>query len=259
MSEPSPLQISHEEGGIVVFTLDVPKQLNPIGYALMDAMNAALDEAPWHDARVLVIRANGKGFSAGGEMATIEKGLTAPSVLAGLIDRLHQCVLALHRLPLPVIASVNGAAAGAGFSLAMACDIIVAARSARFIVAYPQLGTSSDGGLSYTLTRRLGPSKSLEIMLLGNQLSAEEAQKLGLVAAVTDDDRLVDETMAAARRIAQLPPHSVRELKQLVADLDDEAFEDQLNLEKEAFLRCARTPEFREKVEAFLVRQRAKP
>lgn len=258
MSEPSPLQISHEDGGIVVFTLDVPKQLNPISYALMDAMNAALDEAPWHDARVLVIRANGKGFSAGGEMAAIEKGLTAPSVLAGLIDRFHRCVLSLHRLPLPVIASVNGAAAGGGFSLAMACDIIIASRSARFVVAYPQLGTSSDGGLSYTLTRRLGPSKSLEALLLSNVISAEEALKLGLVAAIADDEKLVEDTLAMARKIAQLPPHAVREIKQLVADLDDEALENQLNLEKEAFLRCARTPEFHEKVDAFMARQRAK-
>ena len=258
MSQPSPLQISHEDGGIVIFTLDMPKQLNPISYELMDAMNGALEKAPWQDARVLIIRANGKGFSAGGEMATIEKGLTAPSVLSTLIDRLHKCVLSINRLPLPVIASVNGAAAGAGFSLAMACDLIIAARSARFIVAYPQLGTSSDGGLSFTLTRKLGRSKSLEIMLLKNQLSAEEAHQLGLTVTITDDDKLEGETIAVARKIAGLPPHAVRELKQLVADIDDGILENQLKLEKEAFLRCARTTDFREKVEGFLARQRDK-
>jgi 2-(1,2-epoxy-1,2-dihydrophenyl)acetyl-CoA isomerase len=259
MTETSPLIVSHEEGGIVCFTLNVPKQLNAISQALMDAMSRALDDAPWHDARVLVIRANGKGFSAGGDMASIEKGLTAPSVLASLIDGLHKNVLALHRLPLPVIASVNGAAAGAGFSLAMACDFAIAARSAKFVVAYPQLGTSSDGGLSHFLTYKLGASKALEVMLLRNQLSAEEALQLGLVTSVVDDDKLADETLAAARKIAQLPPHAVRELKQLVADIDEEALENQLELEKEAFLRCARTADFRDRVEAFLARQRARP
>jgi 2-(1,2-epoxy-1,2-dihydrophenyl)acetyl-CoA isomerase len=256
MAHGHPLIVSKEEGGIVVFTLDVPQQLNPISLALMDAMNEALDALPAHDSRVLVIRANGKGFSAGGDMTAIEKGLTAPSVIEALIDGLHRCVLALRRLPLPVIASVNGAAAGAGFSLAMICDHVIAARAAKFVVAYPQLGTSSDGGLSYTLRHKLGASKALEVMLLQNALSAEQAAQLGLVNTVVDDDKLQDETLATARRIAALPPHAVRELKQLVTDIDDEALERQLDLEKEAFLRCARTADFRERVEAFLTRQR---
>jgi 2-(1,2-epoxy-1,2-dihydrophenyl)acetyl-CoA isomerase len=257
MADGQPLLVTDEGDGVIAFTLDAPKQLNPISHALMDAMNAALkDVAQSPQARVLIIRANGKGFSAGGDMATIEKGLTDSNVLATLIDRLHAATLAIHRLPIPVIASVNGAAAGAGFSMAVACDLLVAARSSRFIVAYQKLGTSSDGGLSHFLTRKLGAAKAMELILLRGQLTADEANALGLVTRLADDDKLAEETLALARQIATVPRHAAREFKQLVNGTDDGDLVRQLDREKDAFLRCAKTDEFRERVTAFLAQRR---
>ncbi|HZR38345.1 MAG TPA: enoyl-CoA hydratase-related protein [Nevskia sp.] len=203
-------------------------------------------------ARVLVLRSAGKSFNAGGDISAISATLVdSDRLLGGIIDAFHESILALRRLPVPVIGSVFGAAAGGGFSLALACDLLVAARSARFVAAYPALGTSSDGGLSHYLRRRLGAMKALEIVL-GGPLGAAEAQALGLVARVVDDGQLEAETLAYARQIAQMAPQSVQAFKQLLGAAEDAELEAQLARERAAFLGCARTEDFRNRVQAFL-------
>src|SRR5262249_39914825 len=144
-----------------------------------------------------------------------------------------------------------GAAAGGGFSLALACDQLVAGRGARFVTAYPALGTSSDGGLSWYLAKRLGAMRALEIAL-GGALSAEQARALGPVGRGVGDAQLEAETLAYARHIAQMAPQSVRAFKRLINAAEDAEFEAQLARERENFLGCARTQDFRDRVTAFL-------
>lgn len=205
--------------------------------------------------RAVVLRATGRIFSAGGHLTQILGGLDrGDGFIESLIDALHAAILAIRRLPMPVIASVQGAAAGAGFSLAMACDFVAASRSARFVVGYEALGTSSDGGLSMHLTRRLGPARALEVLLLKGALSAEEAASLGLVQCVSEPSSLEADAMAMANKLAALPEASVCEMKQLVHEASTNLLEQQLDREKQAFLRCASTAEFYQRVAAFVKR-----
>lgn len=254
MSTEQLVSLTHTPDGVVTLSMAAPGKPSLVTLESARAMQQALAEvAAMPQARVLVLRSAGKSFNAGGDIAAIHSSLDDPDRLLGaLIDAFHGAILALRRLPIPVIGSVYGAAAGGGFSLALACDQLVAASNARFVVAYPALGTSSDGGLSHFLGKRLGAAKALEIVLGSGALNAAEAQALGLVAQVVEDGSLDADTAAYAARLAQHAPQSVREFKRLIGGAEDEGLEAQLQREKEAFLRCARTEDFRHRVTAFL-------
>jgi 2-(1,2-epoxy-1,2-dihydrophenyl)acetyl-CoA isomerase len=253
MNQQTGMQLEHDGQGLYTLTMGDAGKACVVTQDSALAMTQALRqvrEAP--DARVLVLRSAGKSFNAGGDISAISATLAdSDRLLGAIIDAFHESILALRRLPVPVIGSVHGAAAGGGFSLALACDLLVVGRSARFVTAYPALGTSSDGGLSHTLTRRLGAMKALEIVL-GGPLGAAEAQALGLVAKLVEDAQLEAETLAYARQIAQMAPQSVRAFKQLVGAAEDAELEAQLARESAAFLGCARTEDFRNRVQAFL-------
>jgi len=246
--------LSHTPDGVATLTMAVPGKPSVVTRESARAMQQALAEvAAMPQARVLVLRSAGKSFNAGGDLTAIKVTFEDSDLLLGaIIDAFHASILALRRLSIPVIGSVHGAAAGGGFSLALACDLLIAASNARFVVAYPALGTSSDGGLSHFLSKRLGVAKALEIVLGSGALNAAEAQALGLVVKLVENERLDAETAAYAAKIAQLAPQPVREFKRLLGGAEDEGLEAQLLREKEAFLRCARTEDFRNRVNAFL-------
>jgi 2-(1,2-epoxy-1,2-dihydrophenyl)acetyl-CoA isomerase len=168
-----------------------------------------------------------------------------------IIDAFHDAVLALVRLPVPVVVAVQGAAAGGGFSLAMAADLVVAAQSSRFVVAYPQLGTSTDGGLSWQLQQRLGPARALALLALPGPITAAAALALQLVHQVVDDDALQREALRLAHGLAEVPPQAMRELKALVYAPSIDRLAQQLAREKAAFQRCAATADFAARVAAF--------
>ena len=247
------ISLSHDEHGLYSLTMGQPGKASVVTLDSSRAMIQALRQVHEdRNARVLVLRSAGKSFNAGGDIAAISATLVdSDRLLGAIIDAFHESILALRRLPVPVIGSVHGAAAGGGFSLALACDQLVAGKSARFVTAYPALGTSSDGGLSHYLTRRLGSMKALE-MVLGGPLGAAEAQALGLVAKLVDDASLEAETLAYAKHVAQMAPQSVRAFKQLIGSAEDGQLEAQLARERAAFLGCARTEDFRNRVQAFL-------
>ena len=244
--------------GIAIASLNRPQQRNPINHQTAAALQAAIAQAADADhVRVLILRGNGPSFCGGGDIAAMAAHLAdLPQFLGELIDHFHAVILALRRLPLPVIASVQGVAAGGGFSLAMACDLVVATRSARFVVAYPKLATSSDGGLSQCLTRRLGAGRALELLLLDDVVGAEEAHRLGLVTRLAPDAHLEETSMTLARQLAAVPGRSLREFKTLVAGVDLGELERQLAQEKAAFMRCAGTAELQERIRAFIGKQR---
>ena len=205
--------------------------------------------------RAVVLRAEGPAFCVGADVGSLRAHLDdLPRHVAALIDVAHAAVLAMRRLPVPVIASVATVAAGGGFGLALACDRVIAARSARFVVAYAQLGTTPDTGVTHSLSAVLGPRRALELALSRSPLNADDAARLGLVSEVVDDGALDDAALAAARHWASLPRAAVVGAKALFASDDIDAMERQMQREKASFLHCAATSEFRARVVAFLER-----
>jgi 2-(1,2-epoxy-1,2-dihydrophenyl)acetyl-CoA isomerase len=255
MSEPASEPVGFDEkDGIVTLTMTggVPV-INPAtAAALVDAIARAAKRA---ETRVVVLRSGGRAFCGGGDIGAIGQALDDPEKHLGpLIQKFHEVILGLRSLPVPVVGSVRGAAAGGGYSLALACDLLVASDDARFVAGYPALGTSPDGGLSHTLTARVGATKALELMYVNDTLFAPDALALGLVAQVVPAAELDAATQALAARLAAAAAPALREFKKLLGATRDADLPAQLDREKAAFLRCARTPEFRMGVEAFLAR-----
>ena len=253
------LVLLREDGAVTTLTLNRPQQLNPIDMAMATALLRALEKVQANSAtRLVVLRGAGKAFCGGGDVA----GMYAqrddlPGLIEPLIGTFHAAILAMKRLPMPVLACVHGAAAGGGFSLAMACDLVLASRSARFVVAYPKLGAPADGGLSFHLTRRLGPIRALESLALGGSYDAPRALAEGLINRVVDDAALDEELANWVKTILAVAPQSLTEIKGLVREQSLAALEAHLALEKAAFLRCATTADFVQRVTAFALKSKA--
>ena len=241
---------------VVTLTLRRPAALNALNFASIVALGRAIDQvAALPQARVLVLRGEGRSFCGGGDVAAMHaERADLPGFIDRMIESFHATVMALNRLPLPVIASVHGAVAGGGISLALACDLVVAARGTRFVTAYAQLGGSADGGLSFRLTQQLGAARAFELLTVRSTLDAEEALRLGLINRVVDADRADDEALRWANELAAMAPQSVTEIKGLTSVQVRDALQAHLAREKQAFLRCAARPEFAARVATFAER-----
>lgn len=268
MNDASPVLLE-SDGEVITITLNRPDSLNSLDYPMALALRDAIDRAGEHVAdkergedsgkrgRVVILRGAGTSFCGGGDVAAMHAHRDdLPAFIGRMIDAFHGSVLALARLPVPVIASVRGAVAGGGFSLALACDLVIAARNTRFVVAYPKLGAPADGGLSFQLTQRLGPMQGFETLTLHGTLNAEKALALRLINRIAEDDSPDSEALTWARDLAEMAEQSVNELKGLVAAQSYAALEAHLAREKAAFLRCAETPDFVARVAAFVAKQR---
>ena len=261
MTEPLLLEVSE---GVATVTLNRPEALN----ALSDDMVAALVEVMTRveadpAARCVVLRGAGDHFMAGGDIKGFHGRLaqTTPAERSAhfraKIHSLHPAIVAMRRMPKPVIASLRGAAAGFGLSLAMATDLAIAADDAFFTLAYCRIGTSPDGGSSYHLPRILGLRKAMEIALLGDRFDAATALRLGLVNWVVPTADLEAETAKLAARLAGGPGHALGETKALLNASLDNPLEAQLALEVESFAACAATQDFAEGVTAFVEKRSA--
>lgn len=252
MSSASPV-LTSQQGAVVTLTLNRPERLNALDSEMAGVLRDAIEEVSRNaSARVLVLRGEGRSFCAGGDVAAMHAHREdLLEFIEKTITPFHACVLGLQRLPMPVIACAQGALAGGGFSLAMACDFVVAARSARFVVAYPKLGAPADGGLSFFMVHKLGSSRGLEALTTGGQFTAGEALQLGLINRVADDENLQQATDQWVAELLAVAPQSLKELKGLVAAQSASLLETHLDREKAAFLRCAATPDFAARVAAF--------
>lgn len=258
MSGP-PSVLSSQQGAVVTLTLNRPDRLNALDSEMSEVLRDAIDAINTNTtARVVVLRGEGPSFCAGGDVAAKHGHRDdLPAFIEKTISPFHACVLGLQRLTMPVIACAHGALAGGGFSLAMACDFVVAARSARFVVAYPKLGAPADGGLSFFLVQRLGRARGLEALTTGGKFTAEQALQCGLVNRLADDEGLQQETDKWVADMLALPEQSLSELKKLVAAQSTSLLEAHLDREKAAFLRCAETPDFAARVASFAQRRPA--
>jgi 2-(1,2-epoxy-1,2-dihydrophenyl)acetyl-CoA isomerase len=250
----APVLLVQEAGPVTTLTLNRPAQLNALDLPLaLELLQAVEHIAQSSTARVVVLRGAGAAFCGGGDVAAMHAHRDdLPGFVSRVIDTFHATTLGLRRLKVPVLACVHGAAAGGGFSLAMACDLVLAARSSRFVVAYPKLGASSDGGLSFQLTQRLGAVRGFEALTVRGSFDAERAMECGLINRVVDDDALEAELAQFTTQLLSLPQQAVTELKGLVKAQSDAAFEAHLAREKEAFVRCAATADFAARVAAFV-------
>lgn len=242
--------------GVQTITLDEPARLNPLSKARLQELTDVLRTAERDDAvRAVVLTGAGRAFSAGADVAEFEFGPGEPPQPPDLGDllrrRVNPLILRIRALPKPVIAAVNGVAAGAGMSLALSCDLRFAAQSARLIQAFVGIGLVPDAGSTYFLTRLVGASKALELAWSGEPVSAPEALDLGLVNRVYPDEQLLPETQAFAGRLAGGPATALALMKRGFSQAHELTLERVLELEAGYQTIASRSPHFAEGVAAF--------
>jgi 2-(1,2-epoxy-1,2-dihydrophenyl)acetyl-CoA isomerase len=256
---PSVILQRHE--AVLEIVLNRPELLNAANRELISELAAATAEAAEdRSARVVLLRGAGTHFCAGGDITMFGELVKLPpaqrrEALYGIVDRLHPLLIRLRYMPKPVIAAVQGAAAGVGLSLVLAADLALAAEDAIFTSGYIHLGTSPDGGLTAMLARVVGLKQAAELMLLGDRFDARRALELGIVNRLVPPAALEAEAMALARRLAGGPTHAYACTKALLQATLGDAFDAQLRRETESFAACAATEEFVEGVRAFLAKR----
>jgi enoyl-CoA hydratase/carnithine racemase len=245
-------------GPVGTLTLSRPDAMNAMSPEMIGELAIA---APWladrAPIRALVVTGEGRAFSAGGDINWFRRGLEDPD--ADLVaevrrgaDVLHQAIVDFKRIPYPVIAAVNGPAAGAGFSLALMCDIRIASEAAFFVCAYGRIGASPDGGMTYFLPRVLGPAAAAELMLEDPDLTAADALARGLVSSVVAPDELLPTAAIKAAELAARTPHYQRMVKSLVWESLDNSLADHLQLERHGIAESMGTADLRNGVATFL-------
>lgn len=239
--------------GVAAITFNRPAVMNALDADMIRAFRAACEAAADDQvARVIVLRGAGPAFVAGGDVAMFRDNVAAMATLVPeLAAELHHGILALRRAPQPVIAAVHGAVAGAGVSIMLACDLVLAAAGTQFSLAYSRIGTSPDGGATWFLPRLTGYQKAMELMLLADAVDAETLQSLGIVNRVIATDQLTVEVEKLARRLAAGPARAYAETKALANRALHEGLAAHLDAEALAFARCAATADFAEGVTAF--------
>jgi 2-(1,2-epoxy-1,2-dihydrophenyl)acetyl-CoA isomerase len=246
------------EGGVARVTLNRPKSYNALNRDMVEGLAEAMTRAESDPAvRVVILRGAGDGFMAGGDIKMFKERVDlAPEERAAMTERLihdvHPIVVTMRRMPKPIIASVNGACAGFGMSLLMACDLAVAAENAFFTLAYVHLGVSPDGGSTWLLPRHVGMKKAAEIAFFGDRFPAAEALRLGLVNQVVPAGELASRTEALAQRVLAGPAAALASTKKLLQRSITSPLEVQLQAEAEGFSGCTATADYVEGINAFL-------
>lgn len=258
MSEEQPVLLRNE-GAIAHIRFNRPQVLNALNaecaYALLAACKAVAADP---NNRVVVLSGEGRAFMSGGDIGSFSKGMDREGkFFRELIGVFHEALEILANLPRPVLASLNGAVAGAGLSVAMIADLAIAADDAKFTLAYSRLGTSPDGSSSWSLPRVVGLRKALEIALLSDVFDAQEALRLGLVNQVVPAAALEEETGRLAQRLAAGPTFAYGQIKQLLRQSHLNTLHDQLAKEGDAFVACSKTRDFSEGVAAFNAKRAA--
>jgi 2-(1,2-epoxy-1,2-dihydrophenyl)acetyl-CoA isomerase len=246
------------DGEIGTLTLDRPDALNAMSPELIAEFTEAAawlaDRAPLR--ALIVTGAGDRAFCAGGDVNWFRRGVEdddvdLPSSVRRGAEVLHQGIVDFQRIPYPVIAAVNGAAAGAGFSLALACDLRIASEDSAFVIAYGRIGASPDGGMTYFLPRVVGPAKAKQLLLEDPMISPADALELGLVSYVVPADRLMDEARAKAEGLAAKAPHYIRMSKLLANTSLDNSLTEHLQIERHGIADSMATDDLRDGVTAF--------
>lgn len=246
------------DAGVLTLTLDRPEQGNAIDMALAsDLFDAAVAAAGDPAVRCVVITGAGRMFCVGGDVSGFAAaGDEAAAFIKALADKLHEAVLVLANMAKPLVALVNGPAAGAGFSLAAAADIVLASETAHFTAAYTAIGLTPDGGMSWLLPRLVGLRAAQELVLVNRRLNAAEAAQMGVVTRVVAADQLAEEGRKLALQLADGPTRAFGAVRRLLAEAQTASLEQQLSSESAAISSAAGSAEGREGVAAFSARRR---
>ena len=245
----SELLVTHD-GAVQTITLNRPDVLNALDLAMHERLAAALDRAAQPDVRALVITGSGRGFCVGQDVGEFPRDAAAVGEL--LSRHFNPAIRALCGLPKPVIAAINGPAAGAGLALALACDLRLAAASASLVPAFGRIGLVPDSGLSHTLPRLIGSAAAFDWMVSGRRIAAPEAEAMGLVTRVVEDHDLAAETAALATELAAGPTAAIGLTKQLIGRSLESSLDEQLDEEARLQAIAAAGDDFGEGVAAFL-------
>ncbi|SCK61567.1 2-(1,2-epoxy-1,2-dihydrophenyl)acetyl-CoA isomerase [Variovorax sp. HW608] len=246
------------EDGIATITLNLPAKLNPIALELQQALRDSLARVRMHpEIRAVVLTGAGKAFCVGADLSAMNPlgdSQTLGNRTADWMQSMsHPLIEEIRALPVPVVCAVNGPAAGAGVGVALACDIVVAARSAYFYLPFlPKLGIVPDLGCTWFIPRRVGPARAMGMALLDEKLGAQAAAEWGLVWACIDDDLLLLEAQKIAQRLARLPAHAVLEARKALEVSERHSLSEQLHYESERQRELVDKPAFAEGVTAFL-------
>jgi len=243
------------EAGVLTLTLNRPDRLNSFNEEMHLALRAGLESARDDAAvRAVLLTGAGRGFSAGQDLGDRDpRKMEGPPDLGDTIERFYNPTLRLIRnLEKPVICAVNGVAAGAGANIAMACDIVIAARSAKFIQAFSRIGLVPDSGGTWSLPRLLGEARAKALALTADPLMADTAAEWGLIWKAVDDEALMDEARALAEGLARGPTAGLAKIKHAINCAATNSFDEQLDLERDLQREAGRSADYAEGVAAFL-------
>lgn len=243
--------------GVATVTLNRPDRLNSFTAAMHEELAAALDRLEELGARALLITGAGRGFCAGQDLndRAVSPGGAAVDLGASVEAYYNPLIRRLTSLPMPVIAAVNGVAAGAGANIAFACDIVVAARSARFIESFAAIGLIPDSGGTWVLPRLVGQARALGMALTGAPVSAEQAAAWGLIWQCVDDAALMDEARTLATRLAQGPTRGLAAIKAAIRASGGKSLDQALDDERDLMRALGQTADYQEGVAAFLAKR----
>jgi 2-(1,2-epoxy-1,2-dihydrophenyl)acetyl-CoA isomerase len=248
------------DSGVARLTLNRPDKLNSFNTQMHGEVRQALSSIPESGARVLVLTGAGRGFCAGQDLSdrAVAPGSQRVDLGESLENRYNPLVLTLHSLAMPVIAAVNGVAAGAGANIALACDIVIAARSANFVQAFSKLGLIPDSGGTWFLPRLVGDARAMGLTLLGNKLPAEQAAAWGLIWQCVEDAELAATVDAMARQFAAAPTRGLAATKNALRRSWQNTFKEQLDVERDVQRELGRSSDYAEGVAAFTEKRSAR-
>jgi 2-(1,2-epoxy-1,2-dihydrophenyl)acetyl-CoA isomerase len=247
---------------VAVIVLNRPDRLNALTGAMAEDFMAAVHEAIEKGARAIVLTGAGRAFSAGGDLRQMQEIASKEEQVEAFFDELlrlmNEVVLLIRSVSIPFIAAVNGIASGGGCNLALACDVVIASRSAKFNQAFIKIGLSPDCGGTFFLPRLIGLRRAVELMMTGDLVDAERAQQMGMINSVVEDDELMKHALAMAERLAAAPTAAVGQIKRLVDASAAADLAAQLDRERLSQLKMGQTKDFAEGVAAFLEKRPAR-
>jgi 2-(1,2-epoxy-1,2-dihydrophenyl)acetyl-CoA isomerase len=254
------LKLDQTDNSVCVLTLNRPDKLNALTVAVAQEFKAVVPQALDRGARAFVLTGAGRAFCAGGDLGEMQEMASREGKMDAFFDEplrlINESILLIRQTPVPFIAAVNGVASGGGCNLALACDLVIAAESAKFNQAFINVGLVPDCGGTFILPRLVGWKRAAELMFTGNMITAQQALEIGMINNVAPDSELMNQALALAERLAQAPTAAIGQIKRLLeaSAVNDQA--SQLDLERKAQIEAGKTKDFAEGVSAFLEKRR---